>query len=96
MSSEDTLLRQTAWLFTRDQESVHIEIRTKDGGLRLVVAGPGHKSDSQDFPDLAPLEHYRQQMEQELTHNGFKLQAVTERRGGDGGGRRANDRRRAR
>lgn len=96
MSADDALLRQTAWLFTRDQESVHIEIRTKDGGLRLVIAGPGHKSDTQDFTDIEPLERFRHRFEQDLTESGFKLQAVTERRGGGDGGRRQDDRRRSR
>jgi hypothetical protein len=78
---EGAPLRQTAWLFTRADESVHIEIRAKDGGLRLVIAGPGHKSSTRDFPEISALEQYRDGLERDLIQNGFRLMAMTERRG---------------
>lgn len=85
MTLEGAPLRQTAWLFTRAQESVHIEIRAKDGGLRLVIAGPGHKSSTRDFPGIDALEQFREAFEQDLLKSGFRLMAVTERRGSPSG-----------
>ncbi len=81
MTLEGTPLRQTAWLFTRGDESVHIEVRAREGGLRLIIAGPGRKMSTRDFPDVAAVEQFREELGTELTQSGFRLMAVTERRG---------------
>ena len=94
MASDAVLRRQTAWLFTRDQESVHIEVRSRDGGLRLVVAGPGQHLVTEDFTDIDALDAFRVRFEQDLVQSGFRLQAVTERRGGGEGSRRPGGERR--
>jgi hypothetical protein len=76
-------LHQTAWLFTRGQDtSVHMEVRERRGGLHLTVRGPGLAVESHHFPDRESLMRFVEEQERELVADGFHLQAVAERRSG--------------
>ena len=97
----DNALLPTAWLFTRGESSVHIEVLERPQGLRLVVSGPGLAVASFDFPDRDSVLEFSRDKEQELVAQGFQLQAVAERRSGAERssvepGRRESDRRRPR
>jgi hypothetical protein len=72
---------RVAWLFTRDQKSVWLEVRIQEDQVRLLVAGPGSKRATLDFPDLITLLDYQATCEQQLTADGFVLDHfVSERR----------------
>jgi hypothetical protein len=77
-------MQQTAWLFTREGESVRLEVEVQDGsaGAQLFVSGPGEVSNAYDFDDERSLEGFRTTYERDLLERGFRLQAVAERRGG--------------
>jgi len=92
-------LHQFAWLFTRDQESVRMQILEHRDAYRLVLNGPGSTNASHDFDTLSSLMIFVTNYQEQLRSNNFKLQASAERRGTGGGGgeRRASgfERRRA-
>ena len=73
-------MQTTAWLFTRDQESVRLELSHSSGGVQLTVDGPGAATATYDFPVGTSVDAFRQDYEQKLLADGFKLQAVAERR----------------
>lgn len=86
-------MERTAWLFTRDQESVRIELRTTSRGVQLAIEGPGAARSSYDFPVGTAVDGFRRAYEEKLLANGYRLQVVSERRGdvskkGEGGDRR--------
>jgi hypothetical protein len=84
----------TAWLFTRGESSVHMEVIERLRGLRVVVSGPGSAFSTHDFPDPDALLAFTQEKERELVASGFQLHAVAERRSGGGTRPAGADRRR--
>ena len=80
MSQQDSTLRQTAWLFTRQDKSVRLEIQSGPEGAVLFVSGPDSNGARHDFADFASLETFREGFERDLVARGFRLQAVAERR----------------
>ena len=86
-------LHQFAWLFTRDDESVRLQIHEQGDAFRLAVHGPGSAQASHDFETMSSLMIFVTNYQEQLKSNNFKLQASAERRGGgDRGG--VDDRRR--
>ena len=75
-------MERTAWLFTRDQQSVRIELRATSDGVQLLIEGPGPTASQHDFPPGTSVDSFRQEYEQKLLDDGYKLQIVAERRGG--------------
>ena len=73
----------TAWLYTRGEASVHIEVTQRRGTLHVTMSGPGHAVASYTFPDRASLLAFADTQQRELIEQGFQLQAVAERRGSD-------------
>jgi hypothetical protein len=71
-----------AWLFTRGDASVHMEVIDRPRGLHLTVTGPGHTVASHDFATRGALLAFTRQQELELLEAGFQLQAISERRSG--------------
>ena len=59
-------MEQTAWLFTKDQESVRLELRTTPEGVQLSIDGPGVTTSSYDFPPGTAVESFRREYEQKL------------------------------
>ena len=74
------MMQRTAWLYTRNQESVRLELVTTATGVQLTIDGPGEASASYDFPAGTAVDGFRQEYEQKLIDDGFRLQAVAERR----------------
>jgi hypothetical protein len=59
---------------------VRIEVRTTSAGVQLTIEGPGAANSVHDFPPGTLVERFRGEYEQKLIADGFKLQAVAERR----------------
>lgn len=74
----------TAWLFTRGDSSVHMEVIERSRGLHLTVRGPGLAVASYDFADREAFLAFTREQELQLLAAGFQLQAVAERRSGGG------------
>ena len=79
-------MERTAWLFTKEQQSVRFELSATSHGMQLVIEGPGPASSTHDFPPGNSVERFRQEYERNLLEDGYKLQVVAERRGERRGG----------
>jgi hypothetical protein len=75
-------LHQFAWLFTRDDESVRLQIHEQGDAFRLFVSGPGTAQTSHDFETMTSLMIFVTNFQEQLRANNYKLQASAERRGG--------------
>ena len=73
-------MERTAWLFTRDEESVRLEVRSTGEGVQLVIEGPGERISRYEFPAGTAVEGFRNDYEEKLISDGYRLQAVSERR----------------
>ena len=76
------VLHQFAWLFTRADESVRLQIHEQGEGFRLVVNGPGPAQASHDFDTMSSLMIFVTNYQEQLRLNDFRLQASAERRAG--------------
>ena len=74
------MMQRTAWLYTRPEESVRLELVATATGLQLTIDGPGEARTSYDFPAGTAVDGFREEYEQKLVNDGFRLQAVAERR----------------
>ena len=74
--------RRTALLYTKDEQAVRLEVHEAPVGVRLIVYGPGTAYRAVDFPDGTSLTTHQMAFERGLLDNGFRLQAIAERRGG--------------
>jgi hypothetical protein len=83
MHLQRDVLARTAWLFTRDQDSIYIQLERPGDGWRLVLHGPGEAWKAYDFSDTEALITFHESFERDLVAAGFHLQAVAERRSGD-------------
>ena len=70
-----------------------MELLTSSTGVQLTIDGPGAARASYEFPAGTSVDGFRQEYEQKLIADGYKLQVVAERRGGSGS-RGGSDRRR--
>src|SRR5688500_1166236 len=73
-------LDQFAWLFTRGEEPVRLQIYELSGGFRLVINGPGPAQVSHEFDNMSSLTIFVTEYQERLRGNEFKLQASAERR----------------
>ena len=73
-------MQRTAWLFTKDGESVRLEIVDTNEGVQLVIEGPSAHNHKYDFPAGTAMEGFRREYEDKLLADGYRLQAVAERR----------------
>ena len=73
-------MERTAWLFTREQESVRLEVRSTGEGVQLVIEGPGERISRYEFPAGTAVEGFRGDYEDKLLADGYRLQAISERR----------------
>jgi hypothetical protein len=78
--STSPALHQFAWLFTRGEESVRLQIHEQGDGFRLAVNGPGTGQASHDFDTMSSLMIFVTNYQEQLRADGFKLQASAERR----------------
>jgi hypothetical protein len=74
------IMEQTAWLFTKADESVRLEIHDVPEGVQLVIDGPGEASSRFDFPPGTSVDSFRRDYENKLLADGYHLQVVSERR----------------
>jgi len=73
-------MEQTAWLFTKHQDSVRLELRNTAEGVQLAIDGPGEATSRFDFPPGTAVESFRREYEDKLLADGYRLQVVSERR----------------
>ena len=83
MRSRQDVLDRTTWLFTRDHESIYMQLERRDDGWRFVLYGPGEAWRAHDFSHHEALMAFHASLERDLLAAGFQLQAVTERRSGE-------------
>ena len=88
-------LDQFAWLFTRGEESVRLQIYERGEGFALIINGPGSAEVSHAFDSMSSLMIFVTSYQDRLRGENFKLQASAERRGSGGGRSAGPDRRRA-
>jgi hypothetical protein len=81
MSSSTDAVRRTAWLYTRGEQAVRLEMQDGSGVTRLLVFGPGNARGAFDFPDESALLEYQSTYERGLLDNGFALRVTADRRG---------------
>jgi hypothetical protein len=89
-------MERTAWLFIRDHDSVRLEIIETGNGVRLSIEGPAEARSNYDFPAGTSVEGFRQDYENKLMADGYRLQIVSERRNEDLQHAPTKDRRRRR
>jgi hypothetical protein len=87
-------LHQFAWLFTRDDESVRLQIHEQGDAFRLAVNGPGSAQAHHDFASMTTLMMFVADYQEQLQNHSFRLQASAERRASGGGRAAGGDRRR--
>ena len=73
-------MERTAWLFTRAEDSVRLEVRSTGEGVQLVIEGPGARISRYEFPAGTTVEGFRSDYEDKLLSDGYRLQVVSERR----------------
>jgi hypothetical protein len=86
---------QTAWLFTRDADSVRI-VRAADpaGTMYLLVQGPADASEHRCFDDVVECMNYQADLERRLVADGYSLERFTSERRAQDSSRGGQDRRR--
>jgi hypothetical protein len=80
MDMRSRVLDRTAWLFTREDESIHIQLEPAGEGWLVLVLGPGEASRSLEFAGADALIAFHESFERDLLEAGYRLQAVAERR----------------
>ena len=73
-------LNQFAWLYTRGEESVRLQIHELNGGYKLAINGPAAAQVSHEFDSMSSLMIFVTNYRERLESNNFKLQASAERR----------------
>ncbi len=80
MASDPSDLPIEAWLYTRDDESVRVEVHKDAGAWAASVTGPGTEHRLRVFHDQATFDTFRAEHSRELFSKGFGLRATSERR----------------
>ena len=79
------MMERTAWLFTKHEASVRLELRTTRDAVQLVIDGPGASTQTYDFEPGIAVSSFREEYEKKLLADGYRLQVVSERRTDDEG-----------
>jgi len=82
MTSE-TELQPDAWLYTREDESVRVEVHEDAGVWAASITGPGTENRLRVFHDQSTFDTFRAEHNRELLSKGFRLRAMSERRTGE-------------
>ena len=53
-------MQRTAWLYTRNEESVRMELLTSSTGVQLTIDGPGAARASYEFPAGTSVDGFSQ------------------------------------
>lgn len=83
MTSETLYLQLEAWLYTREDESVRVEVNEDSGVWAASITGPGTENRLRVFHDQATFDAFRAAHDRELLSKGFRLRAMSERRAPD-------------
>ena len=79
----ETVLHPEAWLYTREDESVRVEVHEDAGVWAASITGPGNENRLRVFHDRATFDTFRAEHNRELLSKGFRLRAMSERRTSD-------------
>ena len=82
MTTETIDLQPESWLYTREDESVHVEVHEDDGVWAASITGPGTEDRLRTFHNPTTFETFRAEHMRELLSKGFRLRALRERRTG--------------
>jgi hypothetical protein len=69
-----------AWLYTREDESVRVEVHEDAGVWAASIQGPGTENRLRVFHDQETFDTFRAEHNRELLSKGFRLRAMSERR----------------
>jgi len=73
-------VNQFAWLFTRGEQSVRLQIEEQGDGFKLTINGPGMAQAVHQFADMTALMLFVTSYQDRLRGDNFRLQANAERR----------------
>ncbi|MEQ1757803.1 MAG: hypothetical protein ABL986_05755 [Vicinamibacterales bacterium] len=73
-------LQPEAWLYTREDESVHVEVHEESGVWAASITGPGNENRLRVFHTRETFDTFRTEHNRELLSKGFRLRAISERR----------------
>lgn len=78
----------SAWLFTRGDDSVRlVRVALKGGRFRLLILGPGVVRRVEEVPDVMTCAMQQAELERRLVAEGFRLEALRSDRRGTADGR---------
>jgi hypothetical protein len=87
MRSAGTQSPRATWLYTREWDSVWLDVFDAEQSLRLTVSGPNYRRAIYDFEDARSLLQYQMRLEASLLAQGYRLDRFRQDR------RRGHDRR---
>ena len=73
-------VEQFAYLYTREEASVHISVHRHFDGCRVSINGPLLAQAVHQFPTLESAEAFVTRFREQIAADGFRLQASAERR----------------
>jgi len=80
MTSETAVLIPEAWLYTREDESVRVEVHEDGGVWAASITGPGTEHRLRVFHEQRTFDTFRAEHNRELLSKGFRLRVMSERR----------------
>lgn len=80
MAGDATTLQPESWLYTREDESVRVEVHEQDGVWAASILGPGTENRLRLFRERSAFETFRTEHDRELVSRGFRLRVIAERR----------------
>jgi len=80
MTVECTELIPEGWLYTREDESVRVEVHEDGGVWAAAIMGPGTEDRLRVFRNQDAFDTFRAEHDRELVSKGFRLRALSERR----------------
>ena len=80
MTSEAVEFLPEAWLYTREDESVRVEVHEDEGVWAASITGPGPENRLRVFHEQTTFDTFRTEHDRELLSKGFRLRAIAERR----------------
>lgn len=80
MSADVTERIPEGWLYTREDESVRVEVHEDGGVWAASILGPGTENRLRVFRTQEAFETFRAEHDRELVSKGFRLRAISERR----------------
>jgi hypothetical protein len=82
MAADPSEFQPEAWLYTREDESVRVEVHEEEGVWAASIEGPGLENRLRVFHEQATFDTFRSEHDRELQSKGFRLRVLSERRAG--------------